>query len=180
MLMSDEFRKRLSDAKTRVRAAKEKVDQETAQSLAHGNRRPSEFHSVASEWTRVKVPLIKQAIGVANQEFADIGVRFGTSDFLSFSGGMSFHGIRITVERQLAPGLPRQTGGRDPGASSLQDWAQAANVTIALNRDGAVSITPSNCSISVKGVIPLTQFCERQIETIVADFVDQITSAAAT
>ena len=53
-------------------------------------------------------------------------------------------------------------------------------MTIALNYDGAVSIVPSNCSISVKGVMPLDQFCEPQIETIVADFVDQLTSAEAT
>jgi len=79
---------------------------------------------------------------------------------------MSLPGIRITVERQLAPRLPQQTGGRDPGALSLQDAAQAASVTIALNHDGAVSIVPTNCSISVKGVIPLNQFRERQIEPL--------------
>ena len=179
--MSDEFRKRLPEAKTRAQDAKQKADQETAQGLADVNRRQSELHSTASVWNRVKAPLIKQAVGVANQELADIGIRLGTSDFSSFSpGGMSLPSIRITVERQLAPRLPQQTGGRDPGALSLQDAAQAASVTIALNHDGAVSITPSNCSISVKGVIPLNQFSDRQIETIVADFVDQLTSAAST
>ena len=128
-----------------------------------------------------KAPIVRQAAAIANQELADIGLRLGTSDFSSFSPvGMSLPSIRITVERQLAPRLPQQTGGRDPGALSLQDAAQAASVTIALNHDGAVSIVPSNCSISVKGVIPLNQFCERQIETVIADFVDQLTSAAAT
>jgi hypothetical protein len=43
MLMSDEFRKRLSDAKTRVQAAKQKADQE------------SELHSTVSVWNRVPV-----------------------------------------------------------------------------------------------------------------------------
>ena len=179
--MSDEFRKRLSEAQTRAQHAKQKANQQTDQGLADVNRRQSELHSAASVWNRVKAPLIEQAIGVANQELADIGIRLSTSDFSSFSpGGMGLPGIRITVERQLAPRLPKQTGGKDPGALSLQDEAQAASVTIALNHDGAVSIVPSNCSISVKGVMPLDQFCERQIETIVADFVDQLTTAEAT
>jgi hypothetical protein len=93
---------------------------------------------------------------------------------------MSLPGIRITIERQLSPRLPQQTGGRDPGALSLEDVAKAASVTIAVNHDGAVSIAPSNCSLSEKGVTPLNQFSDRQIETIVADFVDQLTSAAST
>ena len=177
--MSDEFRKRLSEAHIRAQDAKQKADQET-QGLADVNRRQSELHSAASVWNRVKAPLIKQAVGIANQELADIGIRLGISDFSSFSpGGMSLPGIRITVERQLAPRLPQETGGRDPDDLSLQDAAQAASVTIALNHDGAVSIVPSKCSISVKGVMPLDQFCERQIETIVADFVDQLTTAEA-
>ena len=79
---------------------------------------------------------------------------------------------------QLDPRLPHPTGGRDPGAPSLQDAAQASSVAIAVNYDGAVSIAASNCDISVKGVIPLDQFCERHIETIIADFVDQLTTAA--
>lgn len=178
--MSDEFRKRLSDAQTRAQDAKQKANQQTDQGLADVNRRQSELHS-ASVWNRVKAPLIEQAIGVANQELADIGIRLSTSHFSSFSpGGMGLPGIRITVERQLAPRLPKQTGGKDPGALSLQDTAQAASVTIALNHDGAVSIVPSNCSISVKGVMPFDQFCRQQIETIVADFVDQLTTAEAT
>jgi hypothetical protein len=178
--MSDEFRKRLSDARTRVLDAKQRADQET-QGLADANLLQSELHSAASVWNRVKDPLVKQAVGVANQELAETGVRLGTSDFSSFSpGGRSLPGIRITVERQPAPRLPQQTGGKDPGAPSHEDAAWALSVTIALNRDGAVSIVPSNCSISVKGVIPLNQFCERQIETIVADFVDRLTGAVAT
>ena len=178
--MSDEFRKRLSEGQTRAQDAKQKADQETAQGLADVNRRQSELHSAASVRNRVKAPLIKKAVAVANQELADIGIRLGISDFTSFSpGGMSLPAIRITVERQLAPRVPQQTGRRDPGTLSLQDAAQAASVTIALNHNGAVSIVPSNCSISVKGVMPLDQFCERQIETIVADFVDQLTTAEA-
>ena len=85
--MSDEFRKRLSEAQTRAQDAKQKADQETAQGLADVNRRQSELHSAASVWNRVKAPLIKQAVGVANQELADIGIRLGTSDFSSFSPG---------------------------------------------------------------------------------------------
>ena len=82
MLMSDEFRKRLSDAKTCVQAAKQKADQ-----------RPPKLSHVAIGG-RVKAPLIKQVVRVANQELADIGVRFGTSDFSRFSpGGMSVPGL---------------------------------------------------------------------------------------
>jgi hypothetical protein len=179
--MSDEFRKRLSDAKTRVQEAKQKSEQAAAPGSADDTRRQSELHSGASIWNRVKAPLIEQAVRVANQELADIGIRLSTSDFSSFSpGGMSLPGIRITVERQLDPRLPHPTGGRDPGAPSLQDAAQASSVAIAVNHDGAVSIAASNCNISVKGVIPLDQFCERHIETIIADFVDQLTTAAVT
>ena len=47
MLMSDEFRKRFP-----------------MQKVSHvADRRPSELHSVASEWNRVKASLIKQVEG---------------------------------------------------------------------------------------------------------------------
>ena len=85
--MSGEFRKRLSDAKTRVQEAKQKADQETTQGLTDANLLQSELHSAASVWNRVKDPLVKQAVGVANQELAEISVRLGTSDFSSFSPG---------------------------------------------------------------------------------------------
>jgi hypothetical protein len=43
--MSDEFRKRLSDAKTRVQDAKQRVDQKTTRGLADANLLQSELHS---------------------------------------------------------------------------------------------------------------------------------------
>lgn len=181
MLMSDEFSKRLSAAKTRVERRKAAGRQEPGQGLADADRPQSEFHSAASVWNGAKAPIIKRAVEVANQELAESGVRLDTSEFSSFSReDMCFPGVRITVERLLAPPLPQQTGRRDLGALSPHDVAEAASITIALNQDGAVSIVPNNCNLSIKGVIPLNQFSEWQIETIVADFVDRLTSATAT
>jgi hypothetical protein len=179
-LMNDEFKKRLSDARTRLQGAKDKANQAAAGALADADRRLTGLHSAVSLWNGVKAPLIKQVVEAANQELADIGVRLDASDLSSFAPtDTDLPGIKITIERLLVPGL-QQMRGRDPGSLSLQGVTQAASVTIALNHDGAVSIIPNNCSLSEKGVIPLYQFAERQIETIVADFVDQLTRAAAT
>ena len=116
--MNDEFKQRLSDARIRLQGAKQQADQETAQAPAHADRRQSELHSAASVWNRVKAPIVRQAAAIANQELADVGVRLNTSDFSSFSpGGMSLPGIRITIERQLSPRLPQQTGGKRPWCS---------------------------------------------------------------
>ena len=177
--MNDEFKKRLSDARTRLQSAKDKANQAADLTPADPDRRLTGLHSAVSVWNGIKAPLIKQVVEAANQELADIGVRLDASDLSSFAPTETdLPGIHITIERQLVPGL--QTRGRDPGSLSLQDVTQAASVTIALNHGGAVSIIPNNCSLSEKGVIPLYQFAERQIETIVADFVDQVTRAAAT
>jgi hypothetical protein len=74
--MSDEFRKRLSEAQTQAQGAKQKADQEAAQGLADVNRRQSELHSVASVWNRVKAPLIKQAVAVAKSPSRDFFIDY--------------------------------------------------------------------------------------------------------
>ena len=124
--MNDEFKKRLSDAKTRLQGAKDKAHQAAARAPADADRRLTGLYSALSLWNGVKAPLIKQVVEAANQELADIGVHLNASDLSSFAPtDTDLPGIKITIERQLVPSStanegkrPRfsVTSGRDTGS----------------------------------------------------------------
>jgi hypothetical protein len=66
--MNDEFKKRLSDARTRLQGAKDKANQAAAGALADADRRLTGLHSAVSLWNGVKAPLIKQVVDAANRD----------------------------------------------------------------------------------------------------------------